>query len=629
MSDRTQLTSDNQDKPTNKANQSSERFRDEALDSTPASNAYIIAGNKAQLVNSEREKLAGTKLVSAAAPGDSMQVVVQLKSRASDAELDKMYKLVTEGKHAPLTDAEFEKQFGVDSTGLQQLKKFAGDNGLKMTDENTDTKSGVVVLQGTAAQMEKAFDVRLNNYKSEVGETFRSYEGKASVSRELAPYLKNDVMGLDSRKMLSPRYMIDPEVERAVNEAREGQFQPHAGKADIPKGRMPVDILSAYGAPKNLDGSGYNACFLSFGGAPPKGIDTYLQSQGVAPNSFSVINTTGRDLTPNKNVDAENGLDQTIIQEGLPKAHVNMIAGTFSEAGFLTAIDRATFPHPGDNPNGGDYATMSISWGIFESYWKPSAIKSIDDAFKKAAIKGMTVTVASGDNGAWGQNPLKKQTVDFPAGLDAVTAVGGTALTIKPDGTYGSETAWGGVSKQGASGGAIAEKIPRPDYQNGVNTIPPNMDGNKFVGRAVPDVALNATPNPSQAWEVYVGTNLTPDGLAPVGGTSASSPAWSVMAIKMAQELGKPSLGFLNPKLYELGKANSNAFHDVTTGTNTDIDPHSPLALWKHRFPGYSAGPGYDAVTGWGSINYPNMVNAFRSKQSNAADDNGEKKTGR
>jgi hypothetical protein len=96
--------------------------------------------------------------------------------------------------------------------------------------------------------------------------------------------------------------------------------------------------------------------------------------------------------------------------------------------------------------------------------------------------------------------------------------------------------------------------------------------------RAVPDVDLKATPNASQSWEVYVGKDLIPDGLAPVGGTSAAS--------------------------------------DVTTGTNTDIDPHSPLALWKHHFPGYSAGPGYDLVTGWGSINYPNMLKAFRDGQA-------------
>ena len=627
MSDQTQSRGDKQELPANKANESSEKLLHEAMDVTGPSAAFSIVGNRAELLNSEREKPAGSQLVAAANPADSMQVVVQLKSRSSHEELDKMFKLVSEGKHAPLSDAEFEKQFGVDQNGLNQLQKFANDNNLKMTGDSIDTKSGVVVLQGSAAEMEKAFNVQLNNYKSETGELFRSFDGKASVPTQLAPYINYDILGLDSRRVVDPLYKIDPKVEEQLNQYQNGEFRSHAAAA-IPKGKMPVDILSAYGAPKDLDGKGYNACFLSFGGTQPAGIDEYLQTQGVAPNSFSVINTTGQDLASNKQVNAENALDRTIIQEGLPNAHVNMISGTFSEAGFLAAIDRATFPHPGDNPNGGDYATMSISWGLFEPYWKQSAIQSINDAFKKAAIKGMTVTVASGDNGAWGQWAFKKQTVDFPAALDAVTAVGGTALTINPDGTYGGETAWGGVDKQGASGGAIAEKIPRPEYQKDV-PIPANMDGNKFVGRAVPDVSLNATPNSSQAWEVYVGKELSPaDGLAPVGGTSAASPAWSVMAIKMAQELGKPSLGFLNPKLYELGKAHSNAFYDVTTGSNTDINPHSPLKLWKHYFPGYPAAPGYDLVTGWGSINYPNMLEALRDKPA-AQGDNTKQKTGK
>ena len=608
MSDQIQPPSDKPDQQSAKTNPSNERLSQEAFAPEIASH-FIISGERAQIISSERTKAADTKEVSSAKPDDKMQVVLQIKSKASDQELDDMYKQVTSGQHAPLSDSEFEQKFGADPNGLQQIQKFAKDNGLNIANPDTDTKSGVVVLQGDAAQMEKAFAVQLKDYQNNVGELFRSYEGKASVPTSLAPFIKHDVLGLDNRKMLEPLYVIDPKVQQQLDDAKDpNSFQP---REPLPRGQKVNDILSAYGAPKNLDGDGYNACFLSFGGAQPAGIDDYLQSQGVAPNSFSIINTTGKDLASNKNIDVENSLDRTIIQEGLPKAHVNMISGNFSEEGFLAAIDRATFPQKGDNPNGKDYATMSISWGLFEPYWNQTAIQSIDEAFKKAAVKGMTVTVASGDNGAWGQYILKKQTVDFPAALDAVTAVGGTALTINPDGSYGGETAWGGVSKQGASGGAIAEKIARPDYQNGV-AIPSNMDGNKFVGRAVPDVALDATPNASQAWQVYVGKDLSPDGLAPVGGTSAASPAWSVMTIKMAQELGRPSLGFLNNKLYELGKANSDAFHDVTTGTNTDIDPHSPLALWKHNFPGYSAGPGYDLTTGWGSINYPNMVNAFR-----------------
>ena len=119
-----------------------------------------------------------------------------------------MFKLVSEGKHAPLSDAEFEKQFGVDQNGLNQLQKFANDNNLKMTGDSIDTKSGVVVLQGSAAEMEKAFNVQLNNYKSETGELFRSFDGKASVPTQLAPYINYDILGLDSRRVVDPHTRI-------------------------------------------------------------------------------------------------------------------------------------------------------------------------------------------------------------------------------------------------------------------------------------------------------------------------------------------------------------------------------------------------------------------------------------
>jgi kumamolisin len=49
-------------------------------------------------------------------------------------------------------------------------------------------------------------------------------------------------------------------------------------------------------------------------------------------------------------------------------------------------------------------------------------------------------------------------------------------------------------------------------------------------------------------------------------------------------------VGFLNPLLYAQ-LANANALHDITTGNN-DI---------TGRIGGYSAGPGWDPCTGYGS----------------------------
>jgi hypothetical protein len=52
--------------------------------------------------------------------------------------------------------------------------------------------------------------------------------------------------------------------------------------------------------------------------------------------------------------------------------------------------------------------------------------------------------------------------------------------------------------------------------------------------------------------------------------------------------MGLPRLGYFDPTVYSLAEVGTG-FHDITVGNNGS--------------PGYTAGPGYDNATGWGSIN--------------------------
>jgi hypothetical protein len=66
-------------------------------------------------------------------------------------------------------------------------------------------------------------------------------------------------------------------------------------------------------------------------------------------------------------------------------------------------------------------------------------------------------------------------------------------------------------------------------------------------------------------------------------------------------------VGNINPQLYAMAKANlanlaAVGIRDVTVGHNS----YFPLT-------GYNAGPGYDLVSGWGSIDIGQFVNAFVS----------------
>jgi kumamolisin len=88
-----------------------------------------------------------------------------------------------------------------------------------------------------------------------------------------------------------------------------------------------------------------------------------------------------------------------------------------------------------------------------------------------------------------------------------------------------------------------------------------------------------------------------------VGGTSAAAPTWAGAIAQLNQVLGR-RVGFLNRELYSLGqeqqRGGAAVFHDITQGSST-----------FNGVRGFVAGPGYDLVTGWGSMNGPEFFAAF------------------
>jgi hypothetical protein len=147
-----------------------------------------------------------------------------------------------------------------------------------------------------------------------------------------------------------------------------------------------------------------------------------------------------------------------------------------------------------------------------------------------------------------------------------VVGVGGTTLNLNPSGTVSSETAWDD------SGGGISAYEKEPSYQ-----VTYGVKGTNGY-RGVPDVSYNA--NPSTGVLVYDTTPYEDEtGWWIVGGTSAGSPQWAAI-----QALG---LTASNANFYaDAASVNyPSYFRDITSGSTAY----------------YSAGPGYDFVTGLGS----------------------------
>lgn len=211
--------------------------------------------------------------------------------------------------------------------------------------------------------------------------------------------------------------------------------------------------------------------------------------------------------------------------------------------------------------------------------WLFSTNATTEQIFKQMIAQGQSFLQASGDRGAYLSG------IDAPADNPNVTVVGGTALsTTGPGGEWLSESTWGG------SGGGVSTTYAIPSYQQSMNM---GALGGSDTMRNIPDVALTAA---AQMYLIYNNGQV-----ATVGGTSAAAPLWAgfvALANQQAVAQGKPVAGFLNPTLYALGNAPNYAagMHDIVIGTN-----------------GFSATPGFDLATGWGTPNGQAMINALSS----------------
>ncbi len=211
-------------------------------------------------------------------------------------------------------------------------------------------------------------------------------------------------------------------------------------------------------------------------------------------------------------------------------------------------------------------------------------VKTYSDFYKQITTRqGFTVVSGSGDNGAtdYANVAMTKlsatATVNFPADVPWVTAVGGTTLLQSTAGY--SERAWPN------SGGGISSFFSEPAFQQG---LPSSIQAKLAGHRGLPDVAGDA--NPFTAMINYINRQWTQ-----IGGTSASTPLWAAF-IAIANQMAGHPLGFINSGIYKLGTSQhfQRDFRDITSGTNQ-------VNNGTIHVQGFKAEPGWDAVTGWGT----------------------------
>jgi kumamolisin len=111
-----------------------------------------------------------------------------------------------------MSRADFENAHGADPADLDKIRKFAQEFGLKVQETGTELARRTVVLSGTVANLQKAFNVELKEYSHPKG-NFRGRVGDISVPAEYADSIRG-VFGLDNRPQAAPHFRRLPQTPR-------------------------------------------------------------------------------------------------------------------------------------------------------------------------------------------------------------------------------------------------------------------------------------------------------------------------------------------------------------------------------------------------------------------------------
>jgi kumamolisin len=534
--------------------------------------------------------------------GKTVDVQLVLKLR-NQAELDGLIRGVSTPGNAEygqyLTPAEFNRRFGPAAAQVETATTYLRGAGFEVT--GAAPGSTLVNARTSAGTIARAMATRIGRYRDrQTGREFFANDTPPSLPATLAPMLVA-VVGLDSRYQ------------------RQHAGIPCTGCASAPY--VPVQVRTGYGlaaAPLGaLSGSGQTMGLLELDYYVPANI-AFWDTNYSGFSSFGTVTPLpvdgGAAAFHSNGGEVEAELDIEVMQGYAHDANILVFEGPNSDNGVNDAYNcmvnpdaAVTTPPGGHCPNFASRAVPSVistSWGLCELSQEaqtPGETATLDGIFQRAAAQGQSVFAASGDNGAYDcRGPADPNStalaVDSPASDPYVTGTGGTRLVLNSgSNTWRSpEDGW-----TDGSGGGLSSVFGRPPWQAGPGVINAGSNGR----RQVPDVALDA--DPQTGYLVYSCGNNSDTGSCmaqplSVGGTSAAAPAWAAFAAIFNQYAGsqsKPVLGFANPRLY--GAVNCpegfQPIHDAVTGDNFV----------------YGATPGWDYVTGLGSLNAAQLAQSL------------------
>jgi kumamolisin len=410
--------------------------------------------------------------------------------------------------------AELAAQTTADPKDIDLVRRYCAKFGIEIV--GTHWRS--LVMSGPIRKLIKAFGATAAIHEAPDKRRFRHRSDSLHAPPEIAAILRGP-FGIDQW----PR-------SHAIG-ALHGHTMPLSAS----------DVAGRYQFPQ-ADGAGQSVGILQLRGTfKPDDFTKCMQAQGVETKLPIVKRVDNAELVHGIETekDIESAIDTQIVGALAPGAQIVVYAAPDDERGVLDAIRTALF----DEEN--CPSALSVSFGFPEQLWTPVALTILDELFTVAALVGVSIFCASGDNGAEMDYDGKPHVL-APASSPFAHACGGTEI---PSGAgVPAEIAWN------MTGGGFSDRFDVPPWQQNV-AIPAAKEYQMKPGRGVPDVAAQVRPG---YMVFFNGTEFA------MGGTSAAAPMWCALAARLNQRLGHP-IGFFAPLLYG---APAGTLRDVTSGGN-------------------------------------------------------------
>jgi len=540
--------------------------------------------------------------------------------------------------HKYLTPAQFADRFGMSRNDVSKVVQWLQSEGF--TNISVNKSRNEISFDGTVGQVESVFSIEMHNFLVD-GVVHTANAMNPSVPAALA----GAMIGMSHLNDFAPkaRAKVHPHLTSYVS-----------GNHYLTPGDFATiyDIGPLYSAGSN--GSGQSIAVIGQSTVSTTDLNNFRSAAGLPASTVTMTLVEGT-ATRCPNDEGESDLDLEWSGGIAKNAKIIFVyAGLDTSAGDSCGGNRNfnvwdALKYAADN-NVAPF--ISTSYGFCEAGLGQTEVNIIQGYVTTALTHGQTIVAASGDAGAADCDSAPSATqglaVDVPAAIPGVTGAGGNEFTL--DTTLGAdppywaaagtstdtissalqpipEEAWNDTSQSNtgtqpsfsASGGGASIFFAKPSWQTGIG-VP--ADGK----RDVPDISLSA----SQFHDPYLvcseddgkggtistctagfrtGTGGT---FSAVGGTSVAAPSFAAILALVNEYVGNSGttgLAPVNPTLYSLAASTPAAFHDVTSGDNKV--PCTTGTGCTGGSVGFTAGTGYDQVTGLGSVDVFVMAQAL------------------